>query len=207
MEYEGLKTITDYLGTTEKKFGEFIDSAGDIFQYAKSTTRGNDYWQVSEPEFRLIFAIATAMKAEKIAETGVGPGTTSTAFLKAMEPFGGKLYSFDLGKKYGNSDEKPVGFVVPDNLRSRWTLTLGDSRETLKPGLEKYGPFDIFMHDSEHTYDHVTFELNTAITHMKEHFVIVVDNYNWTEAPDDFASSRGLKLVHPTDDMCLIFRK
>jgi hypothetical protein len=63
------------------------------------------------------------------------------------------------------------------------------------------------MHDSEHTYDHVTFELNTAIKHMKEHFIIVVDNYNWTEAPDDFASSNGLKLIHPTDDMCLIFRK
>ena len=207
MEYDGLKTVANYLGTTESRFNEFLNAADEILQYAKESTGGRDYWQVSEPEFRLIFAIASAMKAEKIAETGVGPGTTSTAFLKATEPFGGKLFSFDLGKKYGNSDEKPVGFVVPESLHSRWILTLGNSRDTLKPGLEKHGPFDIFMHDSEHTYEHVTFELSTALPFMKEHFMIVVDNYNWTEAPNDFASAHKLRLIHPTGDMCLIFRQ
>lgn len=207
MDYNGIDEITKYLGTDKSRFNDLISAADGIFQYAKNATGGNDYWQVSEPEFRLIFAIASAMKAEKIAETGVGPGTTSTAFLKATDQSGGKLFSFDLGKKYGNSDEKEVGFVVPESLRSRWTLILGNSRETLEPGLEKYGPFDIFMHDSEHTYEHVTFELNAALLHMKKHFMIIVDNYNWTDAPADFASAHKLRLIHPTDDMCLIFKQ
>lgn len=207
MYKERFKKIYKFLHVSEEEFDQNLRDADEVTEYTLSIVGTKDYWQVSESELRLLYAAVKILRPKVVAETGVGPGTTSTAILMASKEAGSRLISFDLGQRYGEADAKPVGFVVPDELRSRWNLVIGDSKETLPSNLSKYGPIDMFFHDSEHTYDHVYFELETAMRNFNERFLIVIDNYNWSKAPDDFARKYGLSLVHVADDMCFIFRE
>lgn len=207
MYKENFDKIYKFLNVSEEEFEQAMNDADDVSEYTQSKVGNKDYWQVSESELRLLYAAVKILKPDVIAETGVGPGTTSTAILMASREKGSKLLSFDLGQRYGQAESKPVGFVVPDELRDRWNLIIGDSKETLPESLSKFGPIDMFFHDSEHTYDHVLFELETAMRNFNERFLIVIDNYNWSKAPEDFAKKYGLTLVHVADDMCFIFRE
>ena len=86
-------------------------------------------------------------------ETGVAYGWSSLAILDAMASNGdGRLISVDMPyPKMGNEDF--VGIVVPDPLRSRWTLI----RQPDRPGLEKAidafgGRIDFCHYDSDKSW-------------------------------------------------------
>ncbi len=191
----------------KRTFVRLLQEADSVVSYTESKLNGRSFWQVSPDELRFIYAITRILKPRIVVETGVGPGTTSYAFLSAMNDYGGKLYSFDLGVKYGEeSDPEEVGFVVPDDLRSNWTLTLGDSKETLPEKIGSIGDVDFFFHDSEHTYKHVMFELTTMQEHLSEEFLILADNCNWTDAVADFADERELEHENIVDDLCAVYR-
>ena len=158
-----LNKLFIFLGTTEEEFRKTMAEAQGIADYVDSRIGNKDFWQVSYEELKFLYAAVRHMNAKVVSETGVGPGTTSTAILTALKHTGGKLVSFDLGRKYGSEDEtEAVGLVVPEDFRSRWTLILGDSMKTMEKGLEENGPVDVSFHDSDPTYDHVLFELETA---------------------------------------------
>ncbi len=205
--FTGKEKILQFLECTETEVLDSFKEASRIVEYVESRIGGKNYWQVSGSELCWLYTGVKMMRAPLIAETGVGPGSTSTAILEASSEFRGRLFSFDLGQKYGEDEEMPVGFLVPDKLRDRWSLVLGDTKNTLESKLSYFGPFDIFFHDSEHTYEHVNWELETALKNLRKKFLIVVDNYDWTTAPDDFAEKQGLTLVKVADDMCFIFRE
>ena len=194
-----------YLKTDLESFEKVALEAEPINREIADTIGNRDYWQVSDRELAYIFASVRIFGGRIIAETGVGPGTTSYAILKASENFSGHLYSFDLGKPYGKEKDRPVGFMVPESLKDRFTLIIGDTKQTLEKNLTYFGPFDVFFHDSEHTFEHVTFELETARKNLRNKFLIMVDNYDWTDAPEKFASRYGYHLYHPFDDLCFIF--
>ena len=185
---------------------EARESFAPVRLHVEKLVSGKDYWQVSPDELNYIFSATKLLRPGRVVETGVGPGTTSYAFLSALSDFDGKLYSFDLGIRYGESDHMPVGFVVPQEMRSEWTLTIGDSRETLVPALRKISPIDIFFHDSDHTYDHVMFELTKADRYLKKRGLIMVDNYDWSKAPKDFANENGYDLVPIIDDLAFLYK-
>ncbi len=200
------KPVIKALGIEESAFAEAVSDAEPILKYTESKISGRNFWQVSPDELRFIYSISVNLNARHVVETGVGPGTTSYAFLKALKQTGGKLTSFDLGVRYGDSEKpEPVGFVVPEELKNDWKLIIGDTKKTLPSEIVRLGPIDIFMHDSEHTYNHVTFELSTVYTHLSSKFLILVDNYDWTKAPDDFAKEKNLKLTPIADDLCAIY--
>ncbi len=194
-----------YLKTERKGFDNVVSEAESINDEVRRKIGSRDYWQVSPRELGYIYASIKLFGGRIIAETGVGPGTTSYAILKASEEFNGHLYSFDLGKPFGKEKDMPVGFMIPDTLRDRFTLIIGDTKATLEKNLIYFGPFDVFFHDSEHTYEHVKFELETALKNLRSKFLIIVDNYDWTNAPVEFAKSHGFNLFHPFDDLCFIF--
>lgn len=200
------KPVTKALGIDDSAFIRAASEADSILKDTEKKISGRNFWQVSPDELTFIYSISVNMKARNIVETGVGPGTTSYAFLAALRHTGGRLTSFDLGVKYGDDEKgEPVGFVVPEELKNNWNLHIGDSRKTLPAEIVKLGSIDIFMHDSEHTYDHVTFELNTVFKHLSGKFLILVDNYDWTSAPVDFSAEKKLKLTPIADDLCAIY--
>ena len=57
---------------------------------------------------------------------------------------------------------KEPGWAIPDDLRARWDLRLGDAREVLPALLVEVGEIDLFFHDSLHTREHMLLEFETA---------------------------------------------
>ena len=108
------RPVIKALGIEEGAFTRAASDADSILKYTESKISGRNFWQVSPDELRFIYSISVNLKARNVVETGVGPGTTSYAFLTALKQTGGKLTSFDLGVKYGEAERgEPVGFVVP----------------------------------------------------------------------------------------------
>lgn len=177
-----------------------------ILAHVRSAIGNGNYWQVSEDELFDLYCLCRISGAKVVIETGVGPGTSSYSILSAISRNNGRLHSIDLGEKYGEDSEMPVGFVVPDSFRKFWNLNIGSSRNLLGKVLEVAGRPDVFFHDSEHTYENVMFELEMVFPRLGKDSFIVVDNYDWTEAPRDFAEKNRLKLNRTHDDMCIISR-
>lgn len=199
--------LLEFLGTDEKGFSDLEAEAQPVVDYVESRIGGKNYWQVDYDELRSIYAAVKLMRPGRMIETGVGPGTSSTAFLTAMNGTGGKLFSFDLGQKFGEDEQIPVGAVVPEELKENWKLILGDASKTLPAEIGGIAPVDVAFFDSDHTYQHVSVELETCIKYTSEKFLIIIDNYNWSDAPKDFCEKHGLELCEVSDDMCFIFRK
>jgi hypothetical protein len=133
----------------------------------------------------------------------------STAFLLlALERNGeGELYSIDLPEVAGEEYEqgtfwdgkggavippgKEPGWMVPSDLRRRWQLVLGRSQEALPPLLERVGGIDFFMHDSEHSYECMSFEFDTAWAALRPGGALVADDVTVNRAWDEFAERVG----------------
>jgi len=124
-----------------------------------------------------LYVCIRLMKPRLVVETGVAAGKSSTMILLALNhnKFG-KLVSIDLPNQKGNvladgartsTGDFPVGFLVPNYLRDRWELVIGDSKEILPSIVNNHGEIDIFFHDSLHTYGHVFFELSTVYPALK----------------------------------------
>ncbi|MCX6165091.1 MAG: class I SAM-dependent methyltransferase, partial [Ignavibacteriae bacterium] len=132
-----------------------------------------------------LYYLIRKKKPEIVVETGVWYGISTSVILKALnENKKGFLYSIDLPAYFedgGYTDENPYlseeertsslppsrspGFIVSDYLKDRWKLILGDSKIHLPILLEQLGKIDIFLHDSLHSYENMTFEFNIARKH------------------------------------------
>lgn len=130
-----------------------------------------------------LYVLVRILAPKIIIETGVASGKSSAFILLAMHHNNmGKLYSIDLPNNVSNklddgactSTEKlSTGWLVPDYLRSRWCLNIGDSTIILPTLLNKIqNKVDIFIHDSLHTYEHVKFEFNTVLKHSSDSLLI-----------------------------------
>lgn len=137
-----------------------------------------------------------------VVETGVAQGISSYVILKALQLNGkGKLISIDLpnrnpeGYVYcdGTRDRTYVprglepGWLVPSELRTFWELKLGRSSEVL-PTIKD--DVNVFYHDSEHSYQNMTFEYEWAYNHLKEGGILASDDVGWNEAFFDFTRKR-----------------
>lgn len=120
----------------------------------------------STPTFdcETIYSLVRAMRPSVIVETGVCYGASSAYILEALRDNGhGVLYSIDLGN---TPDEPPNDFFVRPALKDAWRLVIGDSRQELPRLLARLGQIDLFHHDSLHTYEHMTWEYETAFPHL-----------------------------------------
>lgn len=138
------------------------------------------------------YAVIRALKPEIVVETGVANGISSAYILLALEKNQkGQLYSIDIGDRVLLPPGAPTGWIVPGWLRHRWTFHMGDTRALLAPLLARLGEIDVFVHDSLHTEDHMTFEFQTAYPHLKPGGVLISDDALWNPAFARFADSVG----------------
>jgi len=164
-------------------------------------------WMLGYPCI-LLYAIVRVAKPKVVVETGVGPGGSSALILLALERNKqGQLFSIDLpgadaliypkiGKNY-NIHVPPgyeVGWLVPSWLRSKWRLFLGDSKELLPKLVENLGEIDMFLHDSLHTDECVTFELLTVFPYLKKEGLLLADDVNeyWSMAFKTFCEEKSI---------------
>jgi predicted O-methyltransferase YrrM len=143
------------------------------------------------------FALARAIKPEVIPEvilkTGVANGISSSYWLLACHLNGrGRVHSIDIDNGEYLPPGKPTGWMAPDYLRGRWTLELGDARDILPKVLGQVRSVDIFVHDSNHSYEHMKFEFDQVYPHIRPGGLLLSDDVDFNSAFSEFADT-----VHP----------
>ena len=134
-----------------------------------------------------LYAIVRVTKPNIIVETGVLEGTGSCAILSALERNDkGRLYSIDLPSPRIPPDKK-VGWRIPHHLRKRWILERGKSSEKLPQLLDTFRHIDIFLHDSEHSYENMLFEYKTAWGHIRDGGLLLSHDITRNKAFRNFA--------------------
>jgi predicted O-methyltransferase YrrM len=145
----------------------------------------------------ILYLICRKHRPDVVVETGVASGVSSSHILVALEKNEhGQLYSIDLA----SGRESRSGWRIPDYLRHRWHLTPGRSTETLEPLLEKVAEIDIFLHDSDHSYQNMMWEFETAWAHLKAGGLLLAHNIDYNDVFSDFCREHGVK-GYTLDDM------
>lgn len=141
----------------------------------------------------LVYAVVRQIRPFSVVETGVAQGVTSAYILAGLEDNNlGVLHSIDLPQRSMISQQL-VGAAVPQDLRSRWTYHWGPARRLLPPLLGKVGKgMSLFVHDSDHSYANMVWELKTAWAALAPGGWIVCDDAQLHTAVEDVARSVGV---------------
>lgn len=138
-----------------------------------------------------LFAMIRLFRPDSVVETGVGVGYSTTLILEALHLNGkGRLRSIDLPNNDVNwklPNGRQPGYLVPQELRDRWELSIGSSRQLLPGLLDKIGPIQLFLHDSEHSYENMLFEYRAVYPSLSARGIILSDDAMWNTAMLDFA--------------------
>ena len=125
---------------------------------------------------RLGYALCRILRPAAVLETGVAYGVSSSFILKALALNGsGELHSIDRAPVRPNVEEY-IGALVPDELRDRWTLHRGSSRRLLPRVLPQLQDVSLFVHDSQHTYPNISWELRTVTPSLTRPAAVLVDD-------------------------------
>jgi predicted O-methyltransferase YrrM len=137
---------------------------------------------------KLLYLATRIVAPSLVVETGAFNGAASSFLLAALDENGhGKLLSFDLlaardALGIPVAGGRRPGWLVPAELRQRFELVLGDTRETLERHLCAEQCVDMFMHDSMHTLRHMLFEYRVAWRHLSLGGLLLSDDVFWNPA-------------------------
>jgi Methyltransferase domain len=182
---------------------------------------GHSLGAIGYAEGGYLYAVFRHLRPEVAVETGVANGfSTAFALLALHENGTGRLHSIDLPREVGRDYEPGTfyegegragipsgsepGWLIPPELKERWTLLLGRSQEELPPLLDRLGTIDSFMHDSEHSFDCMWFEFNEAWPHLRKGGVLLSDDVNSTEAFPRFSGEQSRRPVRLARGMALL---
>jgi predicted O-methyltransferase YrrM len=144
-----------------------------------------------------LYALVRAARPRVLVETGVASGQSSLHLLRAIAANGrGTLHSIDLPNVQEGSvlpQGRATGWMVPESLRGPWHLHLGDARTLLPELLDKLGSVDLFLHDSDHSYEHMLFEFEHAYLRLSPGGLLLSDDTHLHRAWDDFCASHRLR--------------
>jgi len=160
-QWELSKEVVDEFYEGWRRHEEFRDAITD-----QLSIYPDDYGLEMTRELPSLYSLVRLIRPRVVVETGVASGASSAHILRALEDNGeGKLYSIDVPPEDLPAG-KTSGWIVPDSLRNRWSLQIGDSKELLHPLLKELGQIDCFLHDSLHTYEHMLWEFRTVGPHL-----------------------------------------
>jgi predicted O-methyltransferase YrrM len=147
-------------------------------------------------------ALADLIRIEKpliVVETGLYLGLGAEYILQALD-FNGKghLYSIDpMNPNHFTNGATPAVEAYESNpiIHPRFTHVKALSQDAILPLFEKVGPFDIFIHDSDHSFECQSFEYEAAWKCVRSGGIIVSDDCYWGvpchHAWDLFLASHG----------------
>ena len=221
-EYETYKQEllnSGLLEELDKRLQEFNDVSG-------KTNRGDKFANgvMSTDEGFALYALTRKLKPEKIVETGVCNGYSSALILQALhQNQTGQLYSIDFPEVAGATYEagvfwdgkggavippdKSSGWIIPERLLDKWELRQGKSQDLLPPLLDELKTIDIFIHDSEHSYECMMFEYMTAYPFIRQNGLLVSDDILWNKAFFDFAKKHHRKAGQISGSMGVIVKQ
>jgi hypothetical protein len=182
---------------------------------------GHSLGAIGYAEGAYLYAVLRHLRPAVAVETGVANGFSTAYSLLALEANGaGHLHSIDLPREVGRAYEPGTfyegegragipggsepGWLIPAELKQRWTLVLGRTQDELPPLLGRLETIDSFMHDSEHSFDCMWFEFNAAWPRLRDGGVLLSDDVNSTEAFPRFAREQGRAPVRLARGMALL---
>jgi predicted O-methyltransferase YrrM len=140
------------------------------------------------------------LRPKVVIETGVASGLSTAYLLQAIaDNEEGHLWSIDLPnvdslegspRKY-IPDQAVPGWLVPEGLKRNWTLVLGDARAQLPAVLSETGRVDVFIHDSMHTYEHMSWEYNEVWKRLSAGGCLFSHDVHVNSAFADFCLEKG----------------
>jgi len=140
-----------------------------------------------------LYALCKLTKPEKVVETGVAYGLSSSYILQALyENKKGTLYSIDFTYSPWHT-KKMIGSLTADHLRFRRKFVYGPSSVVLEKLLNSIGHIDIFFRDSLHTYKSMMYEFETAWPFIKKSGFLISDDVLHNNAFYEFHSKLNLK--------------
>jgi hypothetical protein len=217
-----LGRLGEFSGYGEALYRAFAELADDewLVDAIERSVADVDGWKTKTFEslfdFRLyrilLYALVRARKPSLMIETGVLHGMTSAFILRAIERNGhGRLISIDLPStaEEGPSNKdgyfatlpqgKGPGWIVPEALSRNWELRLESSTVAL-PNLE-VPDLDIFLHDSEHIFETMWFELDWAWERLRPGGILICDNIEASTAFHDLGRRYGREcMLFPAPD-------
>jgi predicted O-methyltransferase YrrM len=156
------------------------------------------------------YALVRKYAPDIVVETGVCNGFSTYCILLGLEQNdGGKLHSIDYpfhesdalaefrGETYDEfggatvPDGRDPGWIIPDELSDRWDLRQGRTQRELPRLVNDLDTIDCFFHDSEHSVPCMLFEFELAWEWLADDGVLIVDDYDWNDALEVFADTRG----------------
>lgn len=211
--YEALRADIGFISSLNDQIASVRSSSG----FEKGIFRMPEVPSVDWFAFEriLIYVLIRVCKPRLVLETGVFYGGNTVFILKALEDNGyGRLISIDLPDSrirqidapprhpsVGDSelyreDLRP-GFLVPPALEARWDLVLGDSLAEIPKRTET---FDLYVHDSDHSYDFLKREMEAALPKLSVNALAVVDDIDWSNAFYEVCAGKRLFPLLLTDN-------
>jgi hypothetical protein len=155
-----------------------------------------------------LYALVRLTVPDHIIETGVSSGVSTAHFLLGVRKNRrGTVHSIDLPlpqRRERLSPREPhvaippgraSGWAIPPGLRADWDLRVGPSERLLPPLVKELPSVGLFLHDSRHTPQHLTFELATVEPKLVPGAVVLADNTVWTgSAFPRFARKVGVRV-------------
>jgi hypothetical protein len=139
----------------------------------------------------LLYYLIRATRPDSVIETGVAAGVTSAFSLAGLEDNGhGILHSVDLPPSEVVISGL-VGSRIPDSLRHRWRYHWGSARRLLPEVLARTSGRRIFVHDSDHSYRNMRWELEQAWAALGDGDWLVADDVDLHDAFMDVAARHG----------------
>src|SRR5256714_14619225 len=182
---------------------------------------GHSLGAIGYTEGAYLYAVLRHVRPEIAVEPGVANGFSTAFSLLALERNGaGRLHSVDLPREIGRAYEPGTfyegegragipsgsepGWLIPEELKERWTLVLGRTQDELPPLLARLGTVDSFMHASEHSFESMGFKFQTAWPPLREGGALLSDDVNSTEAFPRFAGEHGRRPLRLARGMALL---
>jgi predicted O-methyltransferase YrrM len=139
-------------------------------------------------EADILYVLIRLLKPQQILETGVGAGVSSAFMLQALHKNGsGRLTSIDLPDEGGLS-----GWAVPTELHEYWDLHLGPSSQLLEQLLNHLTSIDMFVHDSDHSYDNMMYEFKAVWPFIRSGGLFLAHDIGRNDALFDFCKYAGI---------------
>ena len=214
-DLEGDADYLNFLGKTH----ELEDFIGDLNKNHPGEYHSGS---VSIEDGKFLYYLIRLVEPKTVVQTGVSNGTSCAYITLALKHSGrgGKLYAIDIPNIYDPADEsfhqeKVYGVIIPHGKTSGWLVSdalgdsfecwTGDAKKLLPKLFESVGEAGVFFHDSDHTYDHMWFEFETALPFMRPNGLIVADDIAWSSVTWDFAQHIGCHALNHRGSQGLIF--
>lgn len=173
---------------SDTTFQEAFEQRWETIEETEGTFETTDTVQAET-----LYLVTRIVKPDTIINTGVLYGSFAAHILCALEHNGhGELVSIDLENPESTFEN---GYLIPEHLRDRWTIHLGEASSLLPEVLENNEPIDMSLHDSDHSKEHMKWEFDQGLDHLTDGGVLASHDIIRNNAFENATRDAGMEYV------------